>query len=539
MLPTFAVLGALSVLFLPFGFRDLPTADHMGHEAQHLGWLNSMTHGCLPFADCGFIYGPLREVSIFALSRGFGGLTLEHVRMSHIALTSVGVLLLIACLRTISGNLVTFLSATWLLLFHTALVSFVVYDGTYSLGWSDTLRAALPCAALVFGLRAGTSPLRIWAAGIAAGLSCLYSHDFGFLAIGAGAVGALVQGWLVPGTQGARARSATLHALRFVGGASAVLLTFALAYAAAGRGPRLLAALRWVLLVASGKAAFAREPFPIFPDTFVRLVSLYERIEPANSLGTTRADYLFAPLIPLAAAPILARRFASALRSLEGTASLPRFIALALFAALVFRHPFMSADGWHLANATAPSLLVLAMLLSETDSRQRWASTWRGSVAAAITLLWTAAGAHVPLAHRVERLTSGQEHPSRGPRFVYRDLERAGDVSIPVATLGDVRALREATGPDGTLFATTWMLGGGLEAFLVGRPNPTGIDVPHEVASPAQQADLLRRMQAHPPTIIYGSSFEYFGPQVQRYIEANWVTIEGARLAPMRRYHGE
>ena len=137
-------------------------------------------------------------------------------------------------------------------------------------------------------------------------------------------------------------------------------------------------------------------------------------------------------------------------------------------------------------------------------------------------VFWLANGAATPLSTRLASIASGEERPSVGPAYRYDDVPRVGDVRVGNGTLVLVRYVREHSAPTDPVFCTTWLLGGGTEAFLSERRNPTSFDKPDEVASTGLQHRALSELAADPPLLIVGHHFEQLGRETEKYIEQRW-----------------
>jgi hypothetical protein len=134
---------------------------------------------------------------------------------------------------------------------------------------------------------------------------------------------------------------------------------------------------------------------------------------------------------------------------------------------------------------------------------------------------------------RLARIATGEERPSVGPPYDYVDEPRAGDVQIGTEHLEPVAWIRAHTKPDDPVFCTTWMLGGGTEAFLAERRNPTSFDKPDEVAGPAQRVQLQGELEAHPPVLIVGGFFDYMDDATRKLIDRGWH-VAATEHVPLR-----
>ncbi len=509
-------------LVLPYGFRDIDSADWKGHEAQHLGWINSITHGRWMMADAGFVYGPLREYTLALVARAYGRIDLAHVRLAHVTMNVVGLgALLYATRRFVGARLGLLAFTAALLVVHSALTAFVVYTTTYSFGWADATRSGAALVALALACTARTRRARI-VAGALGGLSALYSHDFGVFAIATGALGTFASVAHVRGGRFVdRLEAAAVETGVFMFAAGGVLVLFAIPYVVTGRGRALVAGFRWSARVALGTQAFTQEPYPIDGTMIAEPMRLLEPIEPEGHLGVTRLDYLVVPLMPALGLVHSVGAIASGTFR-RRTVSI---LALSTFALLIQRHLLLSADGWHNANAAGPTCVLVVLLVRESAGAA-WAMgrtvvRWGRFAVTAAVLSWVFNGQLAPLEERFHRLASGEEHPSFGPEYHY-DLPRAGDVRVGPEHVDPALWVRRETQPTDPVFGMTWLLGGGVEAFLSDRRNPTPFDTPQECVSEPMKLQLLHNLERDPPVIILGDFFDQFGPEVRAYVDAHW-----------------
>ncbi len=516
---------SVSLLFvLPFGFRDLANSDWMGHEGQHLGWINSITHGRWMMADAGFTYGPLREYLVALVATCFGGLNLEHVRLGHVVVNLIGLAAQLAAIQRCVGRRLDALVLGAVLLFvHSALTSFVVYFSTYSFGWADSLRAG--AGLLAIALACGGVPTRRTriAAGLLTAFGVLYSHDFGLLALVGALLGIVAEQLAQPGQRRLdRLRSAGVEGGIYLLATVAGVALFVIVYVASGRGHALFDGYRWTARVALGMQAYAHEPYPIDDEILATPEKLLDPVETEGHMGLCRLDYLVIPLIPVLGLV----NAASALGKGTFRRSSALVLALSVFAFLVQRHPMLSADGWHNANSAGPCCVLVVLLFHESGGAAvrvgRRLVRWGPAAVVAATILWLRAGELLPLEERIQRLTSGAEHPSFGEPYAYPELPRAGDVHVTSDHLEVVTWIRQHSGPEDRILSSTWMLGGGTELFLADRGNSTPFDNPAECIGPRMRARALEELELHPPAYVIGDFWEYYGPDVQAWVNANY-----------------
>jgi hypothetical protein len=538
---TVAVPAVTLLLYVPYRFREIPGTDLHGHEAQHLGWINSIAFGKLMMADAGFIYGPLREYVLDVGARALGGLNLANVRVMHVLANVVGQLLLFASIRRVAPRRAWIAVVVLVLgLFHTPLVAMMNYLNTYSFGWADAARAGLACYAAALALTAPEGPRRsrvVLFAGLLAGCSALYSHDFGALAIASTGFALASTALASPAKDRARPRmvAAARDVAAFAAGVGAVLGVFVLVYAAYGRAGPLYRGLQWVAAVASGNAGFAYQKYPIGDATFASWSGLTTPIQVETKIGASPLDFILGPAIPILGAAqlvvdLVRRRWTATSRALLG---------FSVLAFLTIRHPFITADAWHVANATTPGLVVLALVAHRAADHGlalgRRVIPLGGLAAVALALFWLDHGAQVPLSARLARVGAGEERPSFGAPYKYPDLPRAGDLLVPEADQKLIAFIKAGSRPDEPVLCTTWFLGGGKECFLAERRNPTSFDVPHEVLSPRQQATAYEQLKANPPVLVVGTYFDLIGPGAARYLQEGWEGAPGAPSPVLRR----
>jgi hypothetical protein len=218
------------------------------------------------------------------------------------------------------------------------------------------------------------------------------------------------------------------------------------------------------------------------------------------------------------AAAILRRRFVQRTALIAG---------LSMLAAMTLHHAFLAADPWHIDNATTPGLVLFVALAA--GARRLTVRIAAGRVlpvgalcAALLPVVWLANGAATPLDTRLAGIASGEERPSVGEPYRYPDVPRVGDVRVGNDQLVLVRYIREHSKPGDPVFCTTWLLGGGTEAFLSERRNPTSFDKPDEVASGSLQQRALDELRRDPPVLIVGHDFEDLGAAAAAYIQKGW-----------------
>jgi hypothetical protein len=198
-------------------------------------------------------------------------------------------------------------------------------------------------------------------------------------------------------------------------------------------------------------------------------------------------------------------------------------------------HAFLASDPWHMANGSTPGLVLLVALCA---GGRRLFVRWPGRrplalgvvAVALLPALWFANGGAAPINMRLARIASGEERPSKGAPYDYPDLPRAGDLGVGSDHLDPVRFVRAHTKPDDAVFFSTWLLGGGTEAFLSQRRDPTSFDKPDEVVDEAQREQLRDELRRDPPVLIVGNFFERLGDPTRRFIDQGWHVLPARSL---------
>jgi hypothetical protein len=544
-------IGAIFVV--PMRFRDLGDIDHFDHEGQHLGWLNSASHGHWFMADASFIYGPLRESLLVAIAWLFGGLTAEHVREAHVVLNLAGLaFLLYAGWRICRGRAWPMAWWTVLVLVQTPLSFLIRYRDSLSFGWVDVARTGIASVALVGGLDAIArarcdGPFRTllrdqravvgW--GVLCGVATLYSQDYGpcvFGSLGLAMIGDAVFRRHQPGLV-QRARRAIQLALAWTAGTFSVLVAFVLFYAVFGKAGVLIRRLTsWTGAVLSGSWgaqgwAFAAKDY----------------FDPAHYVihdgPTLIAEGLVAPCAILIGATVVVTMAVSGRWSWRTT----RLLAFLAFAFTTFRHAVVRVDIFHLRSDGTPGLLLLFALgcdVAGVRLRVGARAGGRGALLPIGAALVGVGALFVPfflgtvyaLQYRLQRVASGEETPGPEKPYDNHTVPRAGDVQVA----GNVKALAEwvraNTSPSDAVWSTPHFIRGGELAFLIDRRNPTPFDVAHELTTHADQAEVLGDLQRDPPAIIVGDYFNLVGDAVRKYVAAHWKSVAVPGWGNVRRY---
>ena len=531
------------LLWLPYRFREFPTEDNQKHEAQHLGWIASEAFGKFLFADAGFFYGPLREYMLGIVAWAFGGLTIDHVRLAHIALNAFGAALFLGAGWIVSGRRVwLFLLWCYLLLTRSPLRFFLAYTNNINFGWADVARPAT-AAVVVLGAihalehvderRQSLRGLVAW--GIATGAATLYSQDSGIAAIGAVFFALLGDALL-------RRRGLTLRARlqrgartigAFLAGVASLLGMFVAVYVAFGRGRRLLDA--WHFLAEVGSGTFGASVYPLSPNDFRSSESLFGGTDIYHG---PRFDYV----LPLALLVLGAAAMVSAIVYRGWSARTTRVAGVFLFACALFRYSLYRADMWHITGgAIAAYLLGIALIADATSIRVRLGGVRRSFSPTMVLFLGLSLYGILEqedvggLSERARRIVSGEERASQGPRVV-NALPRAGDARISPHTVALVDYVREHTSRAEPIWVVTDFMTGGEIYFLADRRNATRYDVWSEAITHREFRLALEDIERDPPILIVGHGWKEYSPEITDYVNQNWRLIDKVDGIDVRRY---
>jgi hypothetical protein len=519
------------IAWLPNRFRELPNENMSDHESFHLGWISSMTYGKFMYADAAFIYGPAREYLLAILARSMGSLTLEHVRLAHIAVNALGAALLLWA-GWIVARRSAWLLALWcyLVVTRTPLFFFADYTAGLSFGWADLLRIGGGIAVVLAALRAlervgasrrSLAPLA--ALGGCAGVSLLYSQDAGIAAAAAVTLVLLLDPFLRRRELDLFARLARggRTAGAFLLGAATLVGGFCAVYAACGRWRGLLDAVRATREAGSG--VFGATVYPVSATDLGTAASLYAD---AGGFYGCRFDYVLpVGFLVLGVGAILAAIFYG-----RWTARTAQMAGLVLFSGAAFRYTLFRADMWHISGGAVPCYLVALGLIADACAFEVHVSpSRRGNlrpfvpvfVGMTLWAIYAQESANAGLGQRARRIASGEEIPSQGQPFSY-PIARAGDERITDKTLHLVDYIREHTTPFDPIWVTMHFVGGSQLYFLAERRDATRYDIWSEVMTHYECDLALHDLKRDPPALILGPMWRDYTQEVTDYVDQNW-----------------
>lgn len=524
-----ALTALCCALWLPAQFRELDSVNHAHHEATHLGWLASVLRGKWLMADASLCYGPLREYALAGWLR-LAGVTLEQVRVGAVLLNVLGTGLLAAVVyRVARGRTGLLLLAGLLLLTLSPLRYFVAYKTHITFGWADVLRMALAIAALVVldlprappGRLDRLERLTLAAFGAINALAFFYSQEFGLCTLAAAPFALVLDPLARAKVTGLRAElgSAARQAGSYLSGFLAAFGAWVLVYAVAGKAPLLLRSL-FLSVALPGAGAFGSLELPIHRDSFQSLAALA-----APWTDVPALEFLVAPLVYVVTGAVLVARVVSARWDVRA-----RFqLGLLLFGAASYRYASARADGYHASMAAPPALLLAVSLLADALPYAARVARAKLPLAACLALLLAygalrSYGGTRLLLPRIRATLHAEEMPSRGPKYVYPNLHRAGDLRVPEATLLAAEFIRAQSQPQDFVFSRVSFMDGGELMFLANRRNPTRFDTLGEVTWGPQQKELLADLRRNPPVLVLGESYgaPYLDAETLAYLASGW-----------------
>ena len=537
-----------AIFLVPLKFRDLADANWKNHEGQHLGWINSVFFGKFLMADAGFIYTALREY-ILAVLASFWGVTLEGVRLAHILLNLAGLLLFLEAGRRVTrGRLWLQAWLTYLLVTHSPIVFFLDYRRDLSFGWSDLARSGIACFVVVLAVERasrispGRHPSRkdhrvLLSWGSLTGLSALYSHDFGLCAFGALALAIPLDRLLrrTSATWPGKLKAAVTLDTAYVTGFVGTISLFVGLYAAFGRADRLVTTfMETVPRMAAGIYGALGNVFDAV--TFLSADALMAK-------GTYDIPAL-SFILPLGICVLAATRLTVTLVRGHWNARASVLLALLLFCATSLRHALLRSDTWHLmSGSAAPDVLLVALAadaarLAPRLRFRRWRVPLGAALVAATALwgIWVSEGCRYALKDRAVLVLNGEERPSTGPAYDFKDLPRVGDVNVQSSMLELVRYVREHTSRHDPILVRVNFLGGEEIYFLSDRRNPTRFDVMHEMLIFPLQREAFVDIVKDPPAFVIGGELALLGKEANMYIRAHWKKVKDFGSIPVFKY---
>ncbi|HEX5099695.1 MAG TPA: hypothetical protein VFV94_09360, partial [Polyangiaceae bacterium] len=527
-----ALTALCGIWFVPAQFRELDSINFAHHEAQHHGWLASALRGKWLMADASLFYGPLREYAVAGWLR-LASVTLEQVRVGTVLLNVIGAGVLSAiAYRLVRGGSGLLLFFGILLLTQTPLRYFVAYKTHTAFGWADVLRITFALLALVVldresprtmtgGRIDRDERLSFASFGAINALALFYSHEFGLCAIAAVPLALILDALVRARTTSVRTELG-LGFRRAAGYLAGFLLAFGawvLVYGVAGKAALLLRSLFLsVALPAAG--AIGSLELPVDAATFRSLEGLA-----ATWTAVPAVEYLLPPLVYVVTGAVLVARGLSGHWDTRA-----RFqLGLLLFGTASYRFASSRSDGYHLSMAATPAILLFTSLLADALAEPTKLAGIRAPLARCLALLCTygslrSYGATVLLIPRIQATLRGEELPSRGPKYAYPTLRRAGDIRIPVETVRAAEYIRSHSQPQDFVFNRLSFMDGGDLMFLANRRNPTRFDTLAEITWAPQQKELLADLRRNPPALVLGDGdgAPYLDAETLAYLAAGW-----------------
>jgi len=510
-LPVMVALGMLQrpylgvqVWNLAQGVPDLELSKasfrFLAESGQHLAWANSLSRGGAQGRDFFCLYGPFFDLGLV----GWWSLVGRSVAAWEVY-RSLSFAIGFVCLA----------AATVALVRHRFVILALPFLVPYV-----QLRVGLALLAFLFlalWLRTGR---RSWcaASGMAAGVSLLYSQEYGVAFLLAAAVGLAVR-------RDARA------ALLLSAGAAAVVLPVLLVYASRGAlSPMLRDIASYPGYVMAG---YANLPFPALfaglPLGFselatprsaqLRLAYAVPAICVAGlvlSLELSRLD----PRHPLSSMRELGHRLA-------GDPTRHAAFLMALFGLVSFRSALGRSDLDHLQAAMPGAAAVFCIGIDRTLSLWRAGSAVRPLAAARSALL-------IALVV-VGGFAQTTKPVANAARFVRLTVDRARSDYRSVGSRQVARVVRWVTRKTGPTEPVLFLPNDAAYYYLTDRPNPIRFVLGHQIVGDDHRREVLRDLQRDPPRIIAWDHSAWavdeiphevvLGNEVMDWIERNYETL--------------
>ena len=495
------------------GYSDAERAMNgfpfMGEIGQHLAWANALRAGEFHGKDFFCLYGPLYDLGLVAAWEVFGR-----------SIVTWDLYFSLTRLLALTGLLVF----TGLLLERRALILLI----PFLVPWIS-LRSGWAFIGLCF----------VWAwlqrkhwsmataAGVTAGVSLLFSQEFGFaFTLVAGLAFALQLSWRGAAT--------------FAAGAACVILPLFGWYAA---HDALLPMLREIVgYPAYIVAGYAKLPFPAlagrspiqFSDWGSREMLAYQLGYgvPAICVG---AALLLLPISKLD----LRAPLASAGRVLAGLRADPARTAtllLAVFGMLAFRSALGRSDLKHLIDPLPAAAVLLVVAVD------RVLAAWREQrVARTVSACWVAALALLGL-HAGFSLVSTPVRDLR-TTFAHTSLLSSGRAAVGDPLVMQVaRWVQLETEVDEPVL---FLPNNGAYYYLVNRPSPIRFVMGHQMVTQAHRDEVLAELMARPPRYFVWDEAAHrvdglgdelvFGKALLEWLDANYAEVERFGAVSIRR----
>jgi hypothetical protein len=498
---------------LPDAARVVDGFPFMGETGQHLAWANALRRGGFHGKDFFCLYAPLYDLGVVALWRVVGRSIAAwdlYFSMTRV-LALAGMLLLTGLLVR---RRVLLLAIPFLLPWINLRTGFALYGLCFLYAW----------------LRGGGLAW-VAAAGLTAGLSVLFSQEFGLaFALVAAAAFLLRWEWRPP--------------LAF-GGAMALVVAPLLAWYAANDAllPMLGEVVAYPAYIVAG---YAKLPFPAlvaklpirFTDWHTHGLLLHQLGYgvPAVCLGALLLCLPISSIDPRA--PLgSARRVVTSLRVDPWRTAL---LLLSVYGLLSFRSALGRSDLKHMIDALPAAAILLVVAFD------RVAASWRPGGAPGAVTLWRAA---------LLVLLLVQVGFTAAPSPV-RDLQRTAitfqklweGVRFPAGDRNIMRVTRwiqlHTEAEDPVLFLPN----NGAYYYLTDRLNPIRFVMGHQIVTQAHRDEVLAALRSRPPRYVVWddaalrvdglSDQQVFGEPLLGWLEANYEEEERIGATSIRRRRG-
>lgn len=489
-----------------------------GEEGQHLAWANRILHGQFPNKDMFNLYGPLYEYGYAAAMKLFG-VSLASFRICNLIYDFLGLFCLYTFLR------IAFRSRLFAILTFLVIFEHIWFQLRIGLGF-------LSLAFLIAFLKGDLTEKKwLYLAGIAAGVSLLYSQEIGIsVFIATVAVLTIV-------VTGRRFNAGYRSFLFYGSGIATILIPFAVYFAVNGALWKALSTL--IEYPSYAAAGYAALPYPSIMNSIPPGFSFKAYIDSVfNIFGPFEAFY--APgLYALVGAYLAVRVFLKKWGRDEMLLS-----ALFVFGVFSFNTALGRSDGGHI-QFTLPAAVILffifvekiSFIVKEETAGGGHSTEGRGLLAVFIPMLLIIASIYgmssvIPAVDKLySRYKQGYGREPEG--YVPSDIERLKGILVPKGSLDTVEKVTDyiishTSKDDGILSIPN----NAAYYFLTDRMNPTRFDLFGQIVTDSHRLEVVEDTKREKPLyVIYdmaippvdGIPDKLQFPQAMAYIKENYT----------------
>jgi hypothetical protein len=529
----------LAIFFLLYSPNYADGVLLHAEAGQHLGGINDIMHGMVPFRDTFSLYGPINDFLPYLAMKIFGT-TFQVLRAYFHYTTIIGLIIGYFLARNVLKTRVFVWMASLVLMIET-------FDPFWSSRWGG-IRSGSGLLILLLLIKSYDSEKwKNWlsAAGVTSALALLNSMEIGIL----GAFTAVVYAMLRSLTEGGGIKKSTRYLYPFLTGFAAILLPFALFYLTTSA---LTGYVRWTFfefpLGHMSNVARGYVPPPI-PPGFT--VAENRTIEVIRWILSYRLKSYLPALVYFTTAIFLLISLARKSAAKRETVVLA---TLAAYGIPLYLAAFRGIDGPQFSSSIAPAILIslvfvehFALNVAKTMSDASW-RTAPGFAKLTIFICFLVLGLIYAAFSPTDRsfgsgiqwvnseISKYKNYNLKDPSLVRLNLERAGNVYLPKEQAynvqGVVTYILSHTAPEEPIFAFPEM---GSYYFLTGRPNFTKFPVANLACiNEKYRQGLINDVRQHAPRYVIfdmspsavasatGKSQDGFFPELNSYFMDNY-----------------